>query len=95
MGDFGPPSQRGDTMTVDKDMARRFQQAKDERAYWERHYPSLVIQFPDEWIAVHKGVAVAHAPRVWNLLQMLESEGIDPLDAWITFLNATHRAISL
>jgi hypothetical protein len=82
-------------MMMDRDLARRFQQSRDERAYWERHYPAFLAQYPDEWIAVYEDTIVAHAPHVWDLINALEDRGIDAREAWITFLNATRRAVSL
>jgi hypothetical protein len=82
-------------MVIDEGMARRFQQAREERAYWETHYPELLAQYPDEWVAVGDGKVIAHTQHVWDLLQRLDREGLDPRDSWITYLNATRRAISL
>jgi hypothetical protein len=80
---------------TDEGLAQRFQRAREERAYWDRYYLEHLTQHPDEWIAVHDGTVIAHARHIWDLLQELESQGVDPRDAWITFLNATRRAISL
>jgi hypothetical protein len=82
-------------MVIDEGMARRFQRARDERDYWDRHHSKLLAQYPDEWVAVHDGRVIAHAQHVWDLLQRLERQGIDPRDSWMTYLNATRRAISL
>lgn len=82
-------------MMVDKDMARRFQRARDERVDWEKHYPGLLAQYPDEWVAVHDGRVIAHESHIWNLMQGLERQGVDRRDVWITFLNESRRAVSL
>lgn len=82
-------------MTADELAATLFRRGREERAYWERHYPDLLARYPDEWIAVHEDTVVARALNIWDLVQVLEDQGIDSRDAWITFLNATRRAISL
>jgi hypothetical protein len=82
-------------MVADEGLARRFQRAKEEEAYWERHYPDFLAKYPDQWVAVHDGKLIARTEHLSELVQELERQGFDPRETWFTFLNATRRAISL
>jgi hypothetical protein len=83
------------TSTSPEDIRRRFERAREERAFWEANYLDLLARYPDEWIAVENGEVIARASHVWDLVQDLEAQGIEPRTAWITFLNATRRSIKL
>ena len=82
-------------MTTDAEIALRSEHAREERAFWDAHYLELLAQFPDEWVAVCDGKVITRAEHIWELIDDLRARGIDPRDAWITFLNATHRSLCL
>ena len=82
-------------MVMDNDLVRRFQRARESRAFWDAHYRDLLAQYPDQFIAVNDGEVVARARHIWDLVQDLEARGIDSRDTWITFLNATQRSLSV
>lgn len=80
---------------MDEATAQRFERAREERAFWERHYRELLAKYPDEFVSALDGEVVAHRFCLRDLLRDLEEQDIDVRETWVEFMNASRRSVTL
>lgn len=60
-------------------------------AYWVTHYSELLARYPEQFVAVHAGVVIAHGPDLVAVTREIESRGLEPRQAWLRFITADPR----
>ena len=81
--------ENGFVMPSDDEIRAMFAEARREQAFWEEHYPRLVEQFPDQFIAVHEGEVIAVATHPYELAETIRAAGFEPRQVWSSFMMAT------
>ncbi len=68
--------------------------AENERCFWEMHHAEFIQRYPDQFVAVQNGKVVANAPGLTELVDLLESKGIEPTKVWTRYIGEQwHRLI--
>ena len=75
--------------------AAALEAAKHEQAYWEANADTLARQYPDQFVAVHDGKVIAHAPDLMELHEQVRSRGLDIQATWVRFLASDPRRFIL
>ena len=67
------------------------QQFKRDGEYWHEHRAEFKALYPDQYVAVFDGRMVGHDADNWALLNRLDEEGVDVLEAYIEFVPLNAR----
>lgn len=63
------------------------QQFKRDGEYWHGHRAEFLALYPNQWVAVFEGRMVGHDADNQALLDRLDEEGVDVLQAYIEFVS--------
>jgi hypothetical protein len=67
----------------------RWQEAEQERLYWEEHYQEFLHRYPDQFVAVRDGRVVAVSDHLSGLTASLKELGLQPTDVWSHYFMTT------
>jgi hypothetical protein len=81
--------QNGFVMPSDDEIRAMFAEARREQAFWEEHYPRLVQEHPDRFIAVREGKVIAVGNDPYELADAIRAAGFEPGQVWPKFMMAT------
>ena len=78
---------------------RQFVHAHDaygrSAAYLSEHWGELLASYPGEYVAVHEGAVVAHAPSLHELMRSLDSQSIPRGRTAVRFIDDSDTVLLL
>lgn len=84
------------TVAPDRDdILGAWKKADEEQAFWSAHHAQLLERFPDQFVAVAGGAVVAAGPDLPQVIQLIESKGLELAGVWIRFIMTNPRGLML
>ena len=84
-----------DPDTLMPGLARIFAEFEADSLYLAEQRSELTRAYPDEWIAIHDGSVVAHAPEHQEVLDRLRTLNLNPGFTVTSFLNTRPTNLTL
>ncbi len=60
--------------------------ADPQQQFWSANHQVFLKRYPDQFVAVKDGAVIANSPDLFRLVQILESKGVSPPQAWVRFV---------
>lgn len=79
----------------DERVAAGFRDAEAQSEFWKSFGDELSRQYPDQFVAVIDGRAVAAAPDLQQLLYAIRGQGVEPSHVWVRFMASHPRQMIL
>ena len=73
-----------------------FEEAASIQRFWDQHYPELLADYPDKFVAVANGVVVASNSDLALLIYDLRDKGLNPrTDVAIEYISSKSATLLL
>ena len=72
---------------------KAWEAAEAEDTFWREHYSRLLVQYPDQFVAVRDGHVVATSTDLQQLLRSLDERRLEPQQVWARFVTADVRRV--
>lgn len=65
-----------------------WERADKEQAFWEEQAADFPLRYPDQYVAVHDDIVVAHASSLLEIIDLLRTHNLKPADVWMRYFSA-------
>ena len=75
--------------------AEAWNEAEEERIFWQANYQKFLERYPDQFVAVRDREVLATSYDLRDLLVSLAEQEVKPEDVWIHFFESKPQAMML